>query len=251
MKSLIRRIARHFNVEIRKIPAGPELPVDFNADHRDIYSKVSEYTMTSPQRIHSLIEAVKYIERYKLPGDIVECGVWKGGSMMAVAETLKLLGCNDRDLYLYDTYEGMPPPGDLDRNPEGKPAVSLLETNPDKEANLVWAYSTLETVKSNMETTGYPGTRIHYIKGKVEDSIPGMIPGQIALLRLDTDWYTSTLHELNHLFPRLVTGGILIIDDYGFWQGARKAVDEYFNTSSYPVYLHRIDDTGRLVIKQH
>lgn len=100
-----------------------------------------------------------------------------------------------------------------------------------------------------MAATGYPKDNIIFIKGKVEQTIPGTLPGKIALLRLDTDWYESTKHELNHLYPLLEKAGILIIDDYGAWQGARKAVDEYFSTNG-PVYLHRLDFTGRLVIKE-
>jgi hypothetical protein len=85
--------------------------------------------------------------------------------------------------------------------------------------------------------------------GKVEDTIPADIPEKIALLRLDTDWYESTKHELIHLFPRLQKGGVLIIDDYGFWKGARKAVDEYFAENNIQILLNRIDDTGRMAIK--
>ena len=100
-----------------------------------------------------------------------------------------------------------------------------------------------------MATTGYPGP-IHYVQGKVEDTVPGAGPEQIALLRLDTDWYESTLHELVHFFPRLVPGGVLIIDDYGWWKGARKAVDEYFEANRVQILLNRMDVTGaRIAIK--
>jgi O-methyltransferase len=84
----------------------------------------------------------------------------------------------------------------------------------------------------------------------VEDTIPASVPEQIALLRLDTDWYESTKCELEILFPRLVKGGVIIIDDYGCWQGARKAVDEYFNKNNIAILLNRMDDTGRIGIKQ-
>ena len=90
---------------------------------------------------------------------------------------------------------------------------------------------------------------IIYIKGKVEETIPEIIPGKISLLRLDTDWYESTLHNLNHLFPLLSKGGILILDDYGHWQGARKAVDEYLEKNNVKILLNRIDYTGRIAVK--
>ncbi len=100
-----------------------------------------------------------------------------------------------------------------------------------------------------MLSTGYPKEKIHLIKGKVEDTIPENIPKEIALLRLDTDWYESTKHELIHLFPLLKPNGILIIDDYGHWEGARKAVDEYISDNNIHILLNRIDYSGRISVK--
>ncbi len=251
MKSIIQKIAKSFNYEVRKIRKDPVIPPDFESLHRSVYGKVAGHTMTSPERIYSLMEAVKYIERNKIEGDIVECGVWRGGSMMAVAETLKACNNSSRTLYLYDTFEGMPPPTEHDTTYSGEKAGKLLEKDSDKEKNLVWAYSSMETVREGMQSTGYPENKIKYVKGKVEDTIRGdHLPSKIALLRLDTDWYESTYHEMIHLFPLLVTGGILILDDYGHWQGARKAVDEYFEKNPFRIFLGRIDETGRIAIKQ-
>ena len=112
------------------------------------------------------------------------------------------------------------------------------------------AYASLEDVKKNLTASGYPPERIHYIQGKVEDTIPDTAPTQICMLRLDTDWYESTRHELAHLYPLLSRHGVLVIDDYGHWQGARQAVDEYFAARPEPVYLHRVDYTARLVVRQ-
>jgi hypothetical protein len=100
-----------------------------------------------------------------------------------------------------------------------------------------------------MGSTAYPGSHIHYVKGRVEDTIPKHAPQAIALLRLDTDWYESTRHELEHLFPRLVRGGVLILDDYGHWKGAKEAVDEYFAKLGRSPLLQRLDYSGRLAIK--
>jgi O-methyltransferase len=249
MKKWFIRTIRKMGYEIVKTGGPLRLPADFDPMHREIYEKVQDRTMTSPERIYSLIEAVKYIGRNNIPGAIVECGVWRGGSMMAAAETLIRDGDATRELLLYDTFEGMSEPGELDKTRKGEIASGLLAGNSDKEKNLVWAYSTLETVKAGMKTTGYPETHVHYIRGKVEDTIPGIIPGEIAILRLDTDWYESTRHELLHLFPLLSKGGVLILDDYGHWQGARAAVDEYFNGHRQPILLNRIDETGRIAIK--
>lgn len=88
-----------------------------------------------------------------------------------------------------------------------------------------------------------------FVKGKVEDTVPEKAPDRISLLRLDTDWYESTYHGLLHLYPRLSVGGVLIIDDYGHWAGAKKAVDQYLNENHLKLLLNRIDDTGRIGVK--
>ena len=250
MLSIINKIigAAGFSV-IRKQNANA-LPVDFSPIHKEIWEKVQPYTMTSPERIFTLIEAVQYIERHKIEGSIVECGVWKGGSMIGAIETLRKTGNFKRQLYLYDTYEGMSEPTDADMDHSSKSAKRLLEERQKNEEDQVWAFSPLSAVKKNVFSTGYPEENIHFIQGKVEDTIPGVLPESIALLRLDTDWYESTKHELEHLYPLLCKGGILIIDDYGHWAGSKKAVDEYFSQFSNPYFLQRIDHTGRILIKQ-
>jgi hypothetical protein len=250
MKKWLGRQIHRLGYDVVRRNKPRSLPPDFDPIHRDIYGKVKDNTMTSAERIYSLIEAVRYVVANNIPGDIVECGVWKGGSMMAVAETLQYLKDTSRELYLYDTYEGMSEPEEMDKTYYGESASDLLRTNSDKEKNSVWAYSTLETVRAGMETTRYPREKIHYVKGKVEDTIPSTLPSSVALLRLDTDWYESTRHELHHLYPLLAKGGVLILDDYGHWAGAKKAVDEYFAANKQPLLLNRIDETGRIAVKQ-
>jgi O-methyltransferase len=109
--------------------------------------------------------------------------------------------------------------------------------------------SSLEDVKRVMAATGYEPGKTVFVPGRVEDTIPASAPETIALLRLDTDWYQSTYHELTHLYPRLAVGGVLIIDDYGHWQGARKAVDQYIREQKLKLLLCRIDYTGRVCVK--
>jgi len=112
-----------------------------------------------------------------------------------------------------------------------------------------WCYSPLEEVQKNLYSTNYPKEKITFIKGKVEETIPNIIPEKISILRLDTDWYESTYHELMHLFPRLSKGGVLIIDDYGHWKGSREAVDKYLKENEISMLLNRIDYTGRIGVK--
>ncbi|MGH7940771.1 MAG: TylF/MycF/NovP-related O-methyltransferase [Limisphaerales bacterium] len=199
--------------------------------------------MTSLECMAALINAVTYVTQNRIPGDIAECGVWRGGSMMVVALTLLAHGDQSRDLYLYDTFEGMSPPTDEDKSLDGISAAIQLERNPR------WCYASFEDVRANVLSTGYPEKKIHLIKGKVEDTIPQSSPPSLSLLRLDTDWYESTKHELEFLFPRLHSRGVLMIDDYGHWLGAKKAVDEYFAQHAGGVYLHRVDYTARILVR--
>jgi len=226
---------------------GPAFPVDFEEADRDLYRRVGPYTMTTPPRIYALARATEYVAARGLPGAIVECGVWRGGSMMAVALTLARLGVTDRELYLFDTFSGMTPPTDEDVRRTGERAADLLDTEA-RDAD-VWAIASLDEVREAVLSVGYPAERIHFVEGPVEETLPAHAPEQIALLRLDTDWYTSTKHELVHLYPRLERGGILLLDDYGYWQGARQAVDEYVAENDVQLLLNRIDHTARIAVK--
>lgn len=225
-----------------------ELP-DLTTEEQAIIRRVSGLTYTGPARLAALLQAVEHIGRHRIPGDIVECGVWKGGSMAAAALQLLRLGDSQRTLWLYDTFSGMTEPTGHDVDLCGREATRLLHDPLHGET--VACAAGLAEVQTNLSSTGYPPERIRCIPGPVERTIPAEAPGRIALLRLDTDWYESTRHELRHLYPRLEAGGILIIDDYGHWQGARKAVDEFLADQPHPLYLHRIDYTARCLVKPH
>jgi hypothetical protein len=244
-----KRVIRAFGFDIVRYDSERNFPEDISDFVVNTYRKVQPYTMTSPERIFSLCEAVRYIHTANIEGDIVECGVWKGGSMMAVAETLLSVNDVDRDLYLFDTFEGMAPPTRHDVDISGVTAESLMKRADKVKDESVWCYASLEVVKNAVISIGYPSKKIHFIKGMVEQTIPFAAPNKIALLRLDTDWYESTKHEMEHLFPRLTKGGVLIIDDYGHWQGARKAIDEYIKDQGIEILLNRIDYTGRIAVK--
>lgn len=221
---------------------------DLSPEYRNIMGRCYPYTMTSRERLAALCLAVEYITKNNIEGSFVECGVWKGGSMMATAWMLQLLGRTDADLFLYDTFEGMSEPTETDKLvSSGIPAGKFFAEAKDTEEG--WCYSSLEEVKRNLSLTKHPIDRMKFIKGKVEDTIPAVMPEKIALLRLDTDWYESTRHEMIHLFPRLATGGVLIVDDYGHWTGAKKAIDEYVQENNVRLLLNRIDYTGRIAVK--
>jgi hypothetical protein len=221
--------------------------IDADPAFKAIYRACRGYTMTSISRMYALYQAVDYLADHGIAGDVVECGVWRGGSSMLVARTLLARGDTERGLYLYDTFEGMSEPTERDVDLHDRSAGALLQSSP-RNSN-VWAEASLEDVRANMAVTGYPPDRLAFVKGRVEDTIPATVPDRIALLRLDTDWYESTYHELVHLFPRLVPNGVLIVDDYGYWKGAREAVDRYLAEHGVTILLNRIDFTGRIGIK--
>ncbi|MCH9018977.1 MAG: class I SAM-dependent methyltransferase [Proteobacteria bacterium] len=225
-----------------------DFPPDLGRFTIELIKRTSRYTMTSRERISSLEDAVRYIVDGGIPGAIVECGVWRGGSMMAAALTLRDIGETDRELFLFDTFEGMPTPGDEDVSVTGKPARPTWNTrlvNGESQ----WCRCELDVVQANLRATGYDQDRIHFVKGMVEDTLPCDAIEGIALLRLDTDWYDSTKWELEQLFPLLAPGGVLIIDDYGRWQGCRKAVDEYFAENGVNMLLTRVDSCARVGVK--
>lgn len=226
------------------------IPGDIDSETAEIVRAVRPYTMTSNERIASLCEAVRYVSEAGIPGDFVECGVWRGGSMMAAAHMLLRHGYETRDMHLFDTYEGMTPPTDADIDPDGVSAESThgKDGRSGGPGNVLWRPESVEGVREALRSTGYDLEKCHFIKGPVEETIPTHAPSSIAILRLDTDWYESTRHELIHLFPRVADGGVVIIDDYGYWKGARKAVDEYLSTVKPKLFLHRVDDCARIVI---
>ncbi len=247
IKENIKRFLRTFGYDIvRKFP---DFPRDFKKDEIDIIRQVKGYTLTSNERLYTLIHAVRYLVKKDIPGDIVECGVWRGGSIMAAIKVLQGLKDERRSMYLYDTFEGMVAPGDHDTKIDGTNAQEAFEKYKINKDSSTWCRSDIEEVKEALYSTGYDRSKIHFVKGKVEETIPQIIPEKIALLRLDTDWYESTKHELVHLFPRLAPGGVLILDDYGSWFGAQKAVNEYFSENNINIFLSRIDNTGRVAIK--
>jgi len=238
----ISKIANIYGLEIfRYDPLGK---------YKELINFVRPFTMTSNSSLISLIDSVEYIVNNKIPGSFVECGVWRGGSMMAVAKTLMSMNSDDKDLYLFDTFTGMTKPSKFDVGivTEEK-ASEIFEKEKTGDDTSNWIRASIEEVKKTFKKVGYDEKKLHVIEGKVEETIPKNTPSEISLLRLDTDWYESTKHELIHLFPKLSKGGIIIIDDYDDWEGCRKAVDEYIINEKIPLLLVKIPNGGRIGIK--
>ncbi|ANY78231.1 hypothetical protein BB934_08290 [Microvirga ossetica] len=220
----------------------------------EVFGKARPFTMTSKEVMFSLYQASKYVAERQLPGDFVECGVWRGGSSLLAALTLRNLDKpkgslfrkpKPRRFWLYDTYEGMTAPTAADIDMGGNTAKGYMEQFGDDGR---WCYADLADVRNTFASNGFSEDQVRLIKGDVLQTLQTHIPEKISILRLDTDWYESTKMELEVLYPRLVRGGILIIDDYGHWEGSRKAVDEYF--SKHPsLLLNRVSYAVRMAVK--
>ena len=243
--------ASKLGLEIRRLDTH-EFPVEALPAEIEIMKSVRPFTMTSSQRIWGAMRSVRYLVENDLPGAIVECGVWRGGTIMAMLAELRVLGDESRDIYLFDTFTGMTDPTDWDidaRN--GMSAAQLMSAtaSESKDGDNVWAVSSLEQTRRNVLSIGYPEEKIHFVEGDVRVTLQHRVPQEIALLRLDTDWYESTASELEVLYPSIVSGGVCIIDDYGHYAGARKAVDEYLGDHNLNPLIISLDYTARIWAK--
>ena len=249
-EELASSLARRFGLNVSRVSsAANRLPIEASPADAELIASLAPYTMTSAERLWSLLESVRFLQAAGIPGDFVECGVWRGGSVMAMAGKLRSLGGTERRIWLYDTFAGMTDPDERDVDHAGQSAVSLMRETDIGDGDNVWAYASRPDVETNLRSTGYPMTMFTIVEGDVVQTLAAHAPDQIALLRLDTDWHASTRACLDVLYPRLVPGGICILDDYGHWDGARTAVDEYFAEHPPRPFLQPIDFSGRVFVK--
>jgi len=223
--------------------------VELSQKDNDLINLVSKFSMTPKIRIYNLLQALRHLKIKKIDGDYVECGVWKGGNVLLFKKFLENEDFRQRDIYAFDTFEGMTNPDDDDIEINtNTPAIKLLKGDKKKETN-IWGICSLEDVKENISKYVNNLENIHFVKGPVENTLNDNknIPKKISLLRLDTDWYQSTKKELEVLYEKVSSGGVVIIDDYGHWGGSKKAVDEFFSNKN--VWMHYVDYACRLIIK--
>ncbi len=225
--------------------------VELTDEDKNYIKLVSKFSMTTEIRIYSLIQSLKYIKYKNIKGDFVECGVWKGGNIILFKKFLeKYFKQEDRQIYAYDTYEGMNKPSDFDYNLQNKKKAEKLLLDDKNKTTNIWGIYGLDQVKTNLINNTDNLDNINFIKGEVEKTLDleKNLPSKISILRLDTDWYESTKKELEVLYDRVTSGGVIIIDDYGHWGGSKKAVDEFFKNKY--VWMHYIDYACRLIIKE-
>lgn len=249
------KIGSYRSEKVRKIADDDRLLKIYGQEFMDIYHAVRPYTMITEEAAFLNYQCINYLEDNNIPGDIVECGVWRGGSCMLMALTLLKRGNTSRKIYMYDTFEGMSEPTSEDVNVYNNVAQSWLQeqkrTNNYIHGDTGWCQATIEDVENNMKKTQYPLNNIMFVKGKVEQTIPDTLPEKIALLRLDTDWYESTKHEMGYLYPQLVNDGVVLLDDYYYWIGSRKAVDEYLLKCSPKPFLVKAGTAALIINNRH
>ena len=229
-----------------------DIAVELDTEEVKLISYVLEnnFTMTSVARLVNTLKACKYVVQNNIPGDFVECGVWRGGHGILAKKIFERMG-SSKKVWMFDTFEGMAEPTEYDVNAKTKEKALIKYQGKNKGTHVDWCYASLEDVKKCCQVSGIDINSINFIKGDVCNTLndPANRPDNIAVLRLDTDWYKSTKAELEWLYPNLSNSGVLIIDDYGHWQGSRKAVDEYFANSEYKPLFNVVDYTGRSAIK--
>ena len=247
LKKMVKKLIEMNGYDVLPKSTGPRNFVEIPTDVVKKLKICVPYTMTSWERLQGIAIAVKYLNNNDIQGDFVECGVWAGGSIGAACLVDEMSGA--RDYWLFDTFEGMTKPTSLD----GEIAISEFSRLESENGYSDWCRVGVDDVKKNLTKLGLSLERAHFVKGDILKTLlePDNIPTKISLLRLDTDWYESTKIELNILYDLIVPGGVLIIDDYGYWEGSRKAVEEFFQNRNKKPILLPIDHDARIVIKPH
>lgn len=254
-KQYVKRLIRATGYTLAPIPDPSLISPDLDDRFIELVGRMQNIGAFEMKQ-HTTYSAVRYVVTAGLDGDLIECGVYQGRQVLMIAEALKACGVSDRDIYLYDTFAGQIKPTVEDYKDRADPDASARanlarwEKGQITGASKSWKVATVEEVRSNIYRTGYPRDRFHFVEGDVLRTLPNNRHTRIAVLRLDTDWYESTKHELDCLYERLVVGGVLIIDDYGRWRGCRKAVDEFFaKLGARAPLLVRTSGSERLSIK--
>ncbi|WP_018503386.1 TylF/MycF family methyltransferase [Parafrankia discariae] len=226
----VRRLADLFSqragVEIVRTVAGQR------GDGRD-WPRLA-HTMTGVRRMESLQYCVEQVLRDGVAGDLIETGVWRGGSCILMRGVLAAYGDTERTVWVADSFEGLPPPD---------PARYAADAGDTHHQNRALAVS-LEEVRDNFRRYGLLDGQVRFLKGWFRDTLPAAPIDRLAVLRLDGDMYESTVDALRGLYPKLSPGGFCVVDDYGAIEGCRAAVDDFRRTAGIEEEIVRIDWTG-------
>jgi hypothetical protein len=263
--SVDRRVHRRFGLSVEPMPDifsahladyDHGLGLRLEDEANECIKIVRSQTMLPYVRLVSLYQQVVHCERIGVAGDFVECGVWKGGSVGLMALANLRCAAGRRHLHLFDAFDDIPEPDLAQDGAHVVDSVSrLLGRRIEAEGRLAplkgaydrfGGHGSLEEVRRLIEgTIGYDPAYLHYHQGFFQETVPAVAPaiGDIAILRLDGDWYASTKVCLDHLFAKVVAGGFVIIDDYGAYDGCRKATDAFLERNRVTAYLHHVDSS--------
>lgn len=250
--NILKKFVGALGYELNKVDKYQRIAVELDNDEVELIKYVldSGYTMTTVPRLVNTLKSCKYVVENDISGDFVECGVWRGGNGILAKKLFERMG-SDKKVWMFDTFEGMTAPTQFDVVASNKSLAEVKYKKTKKDTHSEWAYASLEDVKRNCESSAVNLSSIKFVKGDVCKTLAkkSNLPKEISILRLDTDWYESTKAELESLYPILSKRGVLIVDDYGYWEGSRKAVDEYFEKRQYKPLFNVVDYTGRSAIK--
>lgn len=251
MKKSVRSALARAGIEVTR-KRRRLFPVELTSAETGLFNHVrrNELSMVGDEGLFATIMACKHVAEENVEGDFVECGVWRGGNALLATGVFKLQN-STRKTYLFDTFGGMTEPSEFDTSAFEERAAIERFRDGQREDHNEWIYASEEEVSGNFREAGLLHENVVMIKGDVLATLEDErnLPERIAVLRLDTDFYESTKRELEILYPRLSIGGVLIIDDYGHWQGSRAAVDEYFRKHCNRPFLQYVDYTVRVGVR--
>ena len=236
IKDTVHGLFKIFGLTVRKHHNQDDEKRKKSLRFMNLYAKYKEFTMIP---IPQFVDNLAMVDRFKnTPGCIVECGVWRGGMSAAMAE---ICG-RDRKYFLFDSFEGLPPANEND----GKDAIDW-QKNRDSEFYYDNCKAEMKYAKNAMELSGVKAPEL--VQGWFNETLHKSNTGPIAILRLDADWYESTMTCLNEFYPKVSSGGLVLIDDYNFWEGCSKAVHDYLSKNNLSDRIHQTENGVAYIIK--